>query len=120
MLFTIGIDEATFSVNAPPRGGVTHDHRDDHAMKDHDNLRALLNTSRFNGTHRRALAAGAGALALTGALSLTAALSGSASAAPAQASAKSATSTVPLSGWNLTLPVDSSGCQCGSATEISP
>lgn len=92
-------------------------------MKDHDNLRALFNTGRPDGSRRRrALAAGAGALTLTGALSLAAALSGSASAAPASASAKPAasTATVSLSGWNLTLPVDSSGCQCGSATEISP
>jgi hypothetical protein len=28
--------------------------------------------------------------------------------------------TVSISGWNLTLPVDSSGCQCGSAEQLSP
>jgi hypothetical protein len=31
-----------------------------------------------------------------------------------------AASTVSLSGWKLTLPVDSSGCQCGSAATIDP
>jgi hypothetical protein len=85
-------------------------------MKDHDNLRALFNTGR----RPRALAAGAGALALTGVLSVTAFLSGSASAAPAHTTSKSPAAAVSLSGWNLTLPVDSSGCQCGSATEVSP
>lgn len=88
-------------------------------MKDHDNLRVLLSTAR----RRRALVAGAGALTLTGALSLTAVLSGPASAAPAPAPAAAAAahaSTVSLTGWNLTLPVDSAGCQCGAATEISP
>ena len=87
-------------------------------MKDHDNLRVLLSTTR----RRRALAAGAGALALIGTLSLTAVLSAPASAAPApaRAAAKSAAATVSLTGWNLTLPVDSAGCQCGAASEISP
>ncbi|HEU5353996.1 MAG TPA: polysaccharide lyase family 7 protein [Actinocrinis sp.] len=85
-------------------------------MKDHDYLRVLLGTTR----RRRAAAAGAGALALTGALSLSAMLSGPASAAPASTAAKSPASVVSLTGWNLTLPVDSSGCQCGAATEISP
>ncbi|HXR71330.1 polysaccharide lyase family 7 protein [Actinocrinis sp.] len=84
-------------------------------MKDHDNIRVLLSTTR----RRRALATGAGTLALIGTLSLTAVLSGPASAAPAPA-AKSAAAAVSLTGWNLTLPVDSAGCQCGAATEISP
>lgn len=62
-------------------------------------------------TRHRALAV----LTAAGALTLAAA-GASALAAPAPAAA----STVSLSGWKLTLPVDSSGCQCGSATTVDP
>lgn len=93
-------------------------------MKDHGTVRNPPDSARrrpsLTARRRRALiATGGGALALTGALSITAALSGSASAAPAPAG-RSAATAVSLAGWNLSLPVDSSGCQCGSATEISP
>ncbi|HET9169477.1 MAG TPA: polysaccharide lyase family 7 protein [Actinospica sp.] len=40
--------------------------------------------------------------------------------AAATAPAAAAKATVPLSGWNLTLPVDSAGCQCGDAEQLSP
>lgn len=36
------------------------------------------------------------------------------------ASAAAPRATVSLSGWKLTLPVDSSGCQCGTASTINP
>jgi alginate lyase len=60
-------------------------------------------------------------LALAGALSFFTTI-GSASAAPTPSSPSllSPAATVSLSGWKLTLPVDSSGCQCGSATEVNP
>jgi hypothetical protein len=63
----------------------------------------------------RTSAAAAAVLTAAGALTL-AATGGPALAAPAPAAAKA----VSLSGWKLTLPVDSSGCQCGSATEVNP
>lgn len=65
--------------------------------------------------HRR-LTLGLLATALTGALALgiDGALVSPATAAPAPRA------TVSLSGWNLTLPVDSSGCQCGDAAQLSP
>jgi hypothetical protein len=63
----------------------------------------------------RTAAATAAVLATGGALALTAG-GGPALAAPAPAAA----SPVSLSGWELTLPVDSSGCQCGAATTVNP
>lgn len=114
-MFTRKSGRATFSVTRRRTAATLTTTGMITPMKDHDNLRALSNIGR-----RRALVAGAGALALTGALSLTAFLSGSASAEPAHATSKPPAATVSLNGWNLTLPVDSSGCQCGAATEISP
>jgi Alginate lyase len=65
--------------------------------------------------HRIATAAAA-VVAATGGLSLAVAV-GSASAAPTSSPA----AAVSLSGWKLTLPVSSSGCQCGkNATEVNP
>jgi hypothetical protein len=64
--------------------------------------------------HRIATAATA-ILAVTGALSLAVA------AGPANAAPPSPTAAVSLAGWKLTLPVNSSGCQCGNnATEVNP
>ena len=54
--------------------------------------------------------------AAAAAVVLAAATGGSALAAPAPAAAI----PVSLSGWKLTLPVDSSGCRCGSATTVNP
>jgi Alginate lyase len=63
----------------------------------------------------RVTTAAAAVLALTGALSLAVA-AGSANAAP-----PSPTAAVSLAGWKLSLPVSSSGCQCGNnAAEVNP
>ena len=62
---------------------------------------------------RSTLIAAAGVSALAGA-ALVLGPVGSAAAAPAPQA------TVSLSGWQLTLPVDSSGCQCGDAKTVSP
>lgn len=66
-----------------------------------------------NRRHRR-LAVGAVTAALIGAAGVV--IDG----ALFPASAATPHATVSLSGWNLTLPVDSSGCQCGDAEQISP
>jgi len=65
--------------------------------------------------HRR-IALGVTATALAGglALGLDGTLVSTASAAPLPRA------EVSISGWNLTLPVDSSGCQCGDAEQLSP
>ena len=65
-------------------------------------------------THRlRRIALGAASTVLAGVLAATIG-GGSANAAITPKA------TVSISGWNLTLPVDSSGCQCGSAEQLSP
>jgi len=66
-------------------------------------------------SRHRILAATGTVLTAVGALTFATA-GGSTLAAPAPAAA----SPVSLSGWKLTLPVDSSGCQCGSATDVNP
>lgn len=67
-------------------------------------------------TARRRLALGLAATAATGALALgvDGLLVSPATAAPAPHA------SVSLTGWNLTLPIDSSGCQCGDAEQLSP
>jgi hypothetical protein len=68
---------------------------------------------------RRRLVAGALATALIGALGVL--VDGSLfPAAATTAPAANPKATVSISGWNLTLPVDSSGCQCGNAEQLSP
>lgn len=70
---------------------------------------------------RRRLALGASAAALAGVLAvLVEGTSATAAPAPAAAPAAKPAATVSLTGWNLTLPVDSSGCQCGDAEQLDP
>ena len=69
---------------------------------------------------RRRLVVGAFTTVLAGALGMVL-IDGTmspASAAPANSVKPAA--TVSISGWDLTLPVDSSGCQCGNAEQLSP
>jgi hypothetical protein len=72
--------------------------------------------SRTRSPLRRRLALGTGLAALAGGLTL--ALGGT--LLPAADAAPAPKATVSLSGWNLTLPIDSSGCQCGDAKQLSP
>lgn len=65
---------------------------------------------------RRRLGLGVGLAALAAGLALV--LDGT--LLPAADAAPAPKSTVSLSGWNLTLPIDSSGCQCGAAEQLSP
>jgi hypothetical protein len=65
---------------------------------------------------RRRLGLGAGLAALAGCLALV--LDGT--LVPAADAAPAPKATVSISGWNLTLPIDSSGCQCGDAEQKSP
>jgi hypothetical protein len=74
--------------------------------------------SRTRSPLRRRLALGAGLTALAGGLALV--LDGTLLPAAEAAPAPAAAAAVSLSGWNLTLPVDSSGCQCGDAAQLSP
>ncbi|HEU5333311.1 MAG TPA: polysaccharide lyase family 7 protein [Actinocrinis sp.] len=84
-------------------------------MKELTDPRTLIKSAARRRARTRAAVAAATALTAAGALTLAAAVgSALAAAAPAAASA------VSLSGWKLTLPVDSSGCPCGSATEVDP
>ena len=84
-------------------------------MKERTSPRTLTSPAGRRPAKHRAAAATAAVLAAAGALTFAAA-GGSALAAPAPAAA----SPVSLSGWKLTLPVDSSGCQCGSAATVDP
>jgi hypothetical protein len=68
-------------------------------------------------SHHR-LALGAIITALVGGLGVL--IDGSLFPAAATTPAAAPRSTVSISGWNLTLPVDSSGCQCGDAAQLSP
>ena len=70
---------------------------------------------------RRRLALGTSAAALAGVLAvLVEGTSATAAPAPAAAPAAKPAATLSLTGWNLTLPVDSSGCQCGDAEQLDP
>lgn len=62
-----------------------------------------------------ALATGAAAVAVAASESDT-----TTAAKPAAARQPAGHRAVSLSGWKLTLPVDSSGCQCGSAAQVNP
>lgn len=68
---------------------------------------------------RRRLVLGVTATALAGALAvIVEGTSATAAPAPAAAPAAKPAATVSLSGWKLTLPIDSSGCQCGDAEQL--
>ena len=66
------------------------------------------------------LATGVGGLALVLGGTLLPAADATPTPASASAPKAAAAATVSLSGWDLTLPIDSSGCQCGDAEQLSP
>lgn len=56
----------------------------------------------------------------TGAAAVAVSASGSSQATAVAAVKPAGHAVVSLSGWKLTLPVNSSGCQCGSAAQLNP